>query len=287
MSTKDTAVKPVDKYEQLEAELEAQLAEATEEDESQEPVEETPEEESAPSEEQEETPEETPSEEPEETESSAEEETEELTEEETDRLADKTKRQMSKLREKARRAEELEAEIAKLKEVKEVREPLEEAKQALKEEEPTSNLPWDQPSDPRQLVRDELAKERKLEQIGKDATWAESEYSELNPDAPNYDADLAKEIYQEFSDLFKADDTYRLKELVTRRMNLLSRAKAEALKKVETEAKVAKQKAEEAPPVNVAQKRKPKSTEQLIKEARSIDELEALEKKLGVSDRFK
>lgn len=261
---------------QMEAEIVAQSSDIEETPVEQE-VETTPVEESAPAEQ-------TVAEEDEpEVEEPASEPTEEdLTEEEETSLSEKTRRQMSRLRDKARRAEELELENENLKKQSVSREPLEKLKQVY-EEEPAEGLPWESAltvAEATKIARAEVDKERKLARISEDADFLESTYLELDPTSEDYDPELAQDIYNGFQLSFLSDDSVRLRDLAERKLNLLRKTAERVRKEIESETKIAKQSAEQALPATVSSAKPSNSIENQIRGAKSIAELEALENKL-------
>lgn len=200
---------------------------------------------------------------------------EDFTEEEWEALGDKSKRQFTKLREKARLAEELMREKERAAQLKEV------AEEAKKEsyKEPKSKLPWDD---------SETQKAGKwASTLMEDIKYAEREYPELNPDHEDYNDELTGGLLQDFRELRKANSNTRLKDLVDRRMKTIVSARKEALERAKKREKLQKQKATSAPPSGVTPKTKKVSASDKVKQAKSMDELEKLEKEIGVSDRFK
>lgn len=273
----DKAVKHDEELAKLEAEVVAQPVE-----EEAVPVEQseeiTPVEESAPDEE-----EITTEEEPESTEPASEVEEEDLTEEEENSLSEKTRRQMSKLREEARRSKELEAELEGLKRQNVSREPLEQIKEAYIQDVPESGLPWNPTltvAEATKIARQEVERERKLARIGEDADFLENSYLELNPNNEAYDPDLAQDIYDGFQLSFLADDNLRLKDYAEKKLNLLRKVAERTRQELESKAKVTKQSAEQALPVNVAPAKPRVTVEDQIHGAKTIAELEALEKRI-------
>lgn len=265
----------------MESELVAQAEEVKEEPVVQE-VEETAAEESAPTEIQTTEEEKQPEVEPEATETTE----EELTEEEEKRLADKTKNQMSKLREKARRAEELEKEVEELKKKEQARKPLTEVETEYKKVEPTksNSLPWEQPrlteEDVRKTTREVLEKERRISFIGEDANYLESSVPELDPKSEDYNPKLAEDIYSTFRDRFLKDDSVRLKDIAAKKLELVREIKERASKSSEVNKKIAKQEAEQATPVSIAPPKTTATVSETIGKAKTLKELEALESKV-------
>lgn len=209
---------------------------------------------------------------------------EELTEEEKERLSDKTRKEMSKLREKARRADELESELENLKKKELAREPLKEVADVYaKEPEESYRLPWEPsltPTQAKRIAREEVEKERKLTLISEDADFLESEFKELNPTSEDYDPDLASDIYTSFKTRFLSDDSTRLREIALKKINLISKVKERTRQEVEREKTIAKQTAEQAIPVEIVPA-KPRSTiTDAIKSVKTRAELEALESKI-------
>lgn len=210
---------------------------------------------------------------------------EELTEEEQGHLAEKTKRQMAKLREEARRAKELEQELENLKKTQEIRKPLEEAvKEYAQVEDRTEQLPWEAgltASEAKRLAREEIEKERRLSQIGLDADYLESSFPELNPSHEDYSPRLAQDIYASFKTQFLRDDSARLRLIAEEKLELVREIREKERVRSEGEAKIAKQEAEQAPPVSVAKPKASIDVATQIKGARTMEELEAFERQLG------
>ena len=270
--------KELDKLEQA---IVVQEPEETEETPEVQEVEETTSEESAPSEEVE-TPETAEEDESEskDAETSVEGE-EKFTEEEWGVLSEKTKRQMTKSREKARLADDLLTKDKRADIMEEVYAPLKEVSEEIKEEayKESSKLPWGDSSSQKAG--------QWATRLMEDIKYSERAYPELNPDMKEFDDRLSGEILTDFRAMRKSDPDFRLKEFVDRRMRSIGSAKEEVLKRAESAADVKKQKAEEAPPTTVTTPRKVASATDRIKQAKSIDDLEKMERELGVSDRFK
>lgn len=286
MANHRMAAKNEEELAKLEEGVAAQLEESSKEEPEVQSEEEQTTEEASPA-----TEEETPEEEETEPEEAAESSEEESEPEEG--LKDKTRQRIENLSKSKKEAleeiERLKAELEAKKAREEVEKPLEEIKETYgKEPEPKSKLPWSSevPEDPRKVAREEIEKEKRLSYIGSDAEVMEQTYPELNPDSESYDAELAKDIYDDFKTVFLADDSKRLRDLASRRMKAIYKAREVAAKKAAEEAKVSTQHAEEAPPANVAPPKKKASTIDMVKRAESIEDLEKLERKLGVSDRY-
>lgn len=183
--------------------------------------------------------------------------------------------------------QKLQEELEKTKKRAEVIEPIKDAFSGEEsEQEKSPRLPWHQSmlskQDVEMTVEQKLAKERAKENVAKDIVYSESTYPELNPDSELYDAEITKDIFEEFKSRFATGNTnIRLKELVDRRMKPIYRAREQALKEV----KVKQQEANQAPPVNVSPPKKDRSIEDQLSAVTSIEELEKLERKIGVSDR--
>lgn len=271
------------KHDEVLAEMEAGLVAQDGEVEA-EPVEqiaeETAQEESAPAEEQ------TAKEEEAKTEEEATEPvTEELTEEDESKLSEKTRRQMSRLREEARKAKELEQELEALKKTQEARKPLEEAKQSYVKDDEVTPLPWEDRGissrEARELAKAEIERERRLTQIGTDADYLESTFTELNPNSDEYVKELAEDVYTTFKVLFNKDESVRLREVAEKKLAVIKDIKEKAMKKQATDTAIAKQEAEQAPPVSVAKPKSSVTVTEQIKGARTLAELEAFEQTLG------
>ncbi len=212
-------------------------------------------------------------------------EDDELTDEEVERLSDKTRRQMSKLREKARLAEEYEKKIEQLEKREKVEKPLNDAIESVrKSEAPKSTLPWEQetltPERVREITREENENEKRVTRIGLDADWLETTYEEFNPESASYDEELATHIYSSFKNSFLSDSSVRLKDHAEKHMRFLRKAQNRERAKVETEQRVNKQKASQAVPVSVAPAKKKTTVKDLISKAKTIEDLEKLERRL-------
>lgn len=209
----------------------------------------------------------------------------EFTEEEQGHLAEKTKRQMAKLREEARRAKELEAELEALKKTQESRKPLEEARAEYVQEEQRSPLPWEVTGltahEMKKLAREEIERERRVSQIGTDAEYLESTHAELDPNSDEYSPELAEDIYSTFKVQFLKDESIRLRDIAEKKIEVIRKITARVKAQQEEDSKLSKQEAEQAPPVSVA---KPKTTVDVttqIGRAKTLAELEAFEQQLG------
>lgn len=211
----------------------------------------------------------------------AETEGEDFSKEELDSFAEKSKRVYSKLRSENR---ELKEELEREKQRVESRKVLEDVREDLVEE---NALPWKQLEDPKVVAKRVYDEESRYASIGIDADWVENTYPEFRPGSTEYDEGLVKEVYSEFKDLFKANNTYRLRDVVNKRMSLVKRAQEEALQKVETQARVDRQRAQEAPPTNVTPPKKSTTVVDRIDRATSRRELEELEKDIGTSSRYR
>lgn len=280
MSTNNIkAVKHDEALSEMEASLVAQDSEVETEPVEQ-IAEETAQEESAPTEEQT-----TKEEEAKPVEEATETDEDEFTEEEQGHLAEKTKRQMAKLREEARRAKELEAELEALKKTQESRKPLEEARAEYVQEEQRSPLPWEVTGltahEMKKLAREEIERERRVSQIGTDAEFLESTHAELNPNSDEYSPELAEDIYSTFKVQFLKDESIRLRDIAEKKIEVIRKITARVKAQQEEDSKLSKQEAEQAPPVSVA---KPKTTVDVttqIGRAKTLAELEAFEQQLG------
>jgi len=280
MSTNNIkAVKHDETLSEMEASLVAQDSEVEAEPVEQ-IAEETAQEESAPTEEQT-----TKEEEAKPVEEATETDEDEFTEEEQGHLAEKTKRQMAKLREEARRAKELEAELEALKKTQESRKPLEEARAEYVQEEQRSPLPWEVTGltahEMKKLAREEIERERRVSQIGADAEFLESTHAELNPNSDEYSPELAEDIYSTFKVQFLKDESIRLRDIAEKKIEVIRKITARVKAQQEEDSKLSKQEAEQAPPVSVA---KPKTTVDVttqIGRAKTLAELEAFEQQLG------
>ena len=280
MSTNNIkAVKHDETLSEMEASLVAQDSEVEAEPVEQ-IAEETAQEESAPTEEQT-----TKEEEAKPVEEATETDEDEFTEEEQGHLAEKTKRQMAKLREEARRAKELEAELEALKKTQESRKPLEEARAEYVQEEQRSPLPWEVTGltahEMKKLAREEIERERRVSQIGADAEFLESTHAELDPNSDEYSPELAEDIYSTFKVQFLKDESVRLRDIAEKKIEVIRKITARVKAQQEEDSKLSKQEAEQAPPVSVA---KPKTTVDVttqIGRAKTLAELEAFEQQLG------
>lgn len=283
MITKNAlAVKHDEELAKLESELVAQ-AEPKEETQIEQEVETTTKEEPAPSENK-------PAEEvkPEAEKPASEPVEEELSEDEEARLGDKTRNQMSKLREKARKADELEKELEVLRQKDSARKPLDDIEQVYQTEEPERpGLPWDQqsitPIDVKKLAREEVIREKKLTQISVDADYLEGNVPELNPESSDYNSKLAQDVYSTFRLRFLSDDTTRLKDVAQEKLDLIKDVEAKFKKRSEEVKTIEKQAAEQALPISVTPPQPKTSMIDNIKKATSWKELEALEKSIGKS----
>lgn len=283
MITKNAlAVKHDEELAKLESELVAQ-AEPKEETQIEQEVETTTKEEPAPSENK-------PTEEvkPEAEKPASEPVEEELSEDEEARLGDKTRNQMSKLREKARKADELEKELEVLRQKDSARKPLDDIEQVYQTEEPERpGLPWDQqsitPIDVKKLAREEVIREKKLTQISVDADYLEGNVPELNPESSDYNSKLAQDVYSTFRLRFLSDDTTRLKDVAQEKLDLIKDVEAKFKKRSEEVKTIEKQAAEQALPISVTPPQPKTSMIDNIKKATSWKELEALEKSIGKS----
>lgn len=282
---RNIAVKHDEELSKIEAELVAQVGEVEEA-----PVVQTPEdtvvEESAPAEEK---PTEEETSEPEQEATVTEEDN--LTEEEQKHLSEKTRVQMSKLRDKAREAESLRLELDNLKRKEEMRKPLQEVEEEytqIKSETPENSLPWERKSlsqeDVRRLSREEVTREKKLSLISSDADELEK-IPELNPSSKEYNSELAEDIYSTFRDRFLKDDNTRLFHIAEKKLSLLQRERERVKLAMEGEKNVEKQVAEQAIPVNITPVKSKTTVTDMVNSAKSIKELEALEKTIGVSNR--
>lgn len=280
MSTNNIkAVKHDETLSEMEASLVAQDSEVETEPVEQ-IAEETAQEESAPTEEQT-----TEEEEAKPVEEATETSEDEFTEAEQGHLAEKTKRQMAKLREEARRAKELEAELEALKKTQESRKPLEEARTEYVQEEQRSPLPWEVTGltahEMKKLAREEIERERRVSQIGTDAEYLESTHAELDPNSDEYSPELAEDIYSTFKVQFLKDESIRLRDIAEKKIEVIRKITARVKAQQEEDSKLSKQEAEQAPPVSVA---KPKTTVDVttqIGRAKTLAELEAFEQQLG------
>lgn len=292
------------------AEMEDELLAELESDEEETEVdpsdeEKTSEVESAP--ETKETPEET--EEKPESEATDAEETE-FSEEEMKLLSEKTGKEMASLRDRLRKAQSELDELSSAKEEKEVRKeiysPLEETAKEMAEApyegvEPKvsqgGNLPWEEGSKDitvedyqkhvaeaaSKVVDQKLERERGLSLLAQDAKYLESNYELLDPDSEDFDKDLTKKIYSDFKRMFAANPSpsTRLKDFAEPYVKRFKKVRAEKVqeKKEELEKKVSKQKASQAV-TSTAPKAPAPSISERIGEARSIEELEKLERQI-------
>ncbi len=277
MSKVNLAVKHDEELAKMEAELVAQASEEIEETPQVQEEETTSVEESAPS--KEETPEEE-SEGPVEAEASTTEH-EGFTEEEWNALSDKTRVEMTKLREKARKADELEKEATRADVMAKVYAPLQEVSHDIREEsyKPESGLPWE--DSPTQKAGHWAST------LMEDISYSEGAYPELNPDSPDYNDDLTGEILQDYRSMRQSNPDLRLKNMVDRRMRSIKSAKEQALKKIEAEREARKQKSQEALPATATSTPKKITLEDKISQASSFEDLDRLEREIGTSKRFK
>lgn len=150
-------------------------------------------------------------------------------------------------------------------------------------------LPWLAPDegimpqvpavDPREearvAAREELARDRIVTNINADVESIESRYPDLNPASEDYDEDLALTIKDLYLAKFKDDNTLRLKDFVEDIMGI--RAKAEHKAKAQITGKVVKQAATQAISSTASSQKPQTSVEDMIKGAKSLKDLEALE----------
>lgn len=200
----------------------------------------------------------------------------EFSEREWDALSEKTKREFIRLREEARKARELEGKIDKM---ARATAPLSEIAEETKrqyEEAPRFFTPWD----------------TSTEQIGKwaadllsDIKKAEEEYPELNPVSESYDDELSADIISEYRALRKTDPGARLKDLADKHMRHISSAKERILRQLLEDETLERQVATQAIPSEVSPKTE-NDMERRLRGAKTISELEKLEKELGISDHF-
>lgn len=271
---KDTAAKNDD----LLAEMKARIMSTSEEDvEAQEieTVEQTTETESAPVEEN------TSEEETVETvESDNSVEEEDLTDEEKGRLSEKTRRQMSRLREQARKAAELEVELERVKAQKAARQPLEEVEVSESQLSSKYALPWqDKPltrAEAKKIAREELESEQRLRLIREHADHLESTYEELNPNSEDYDPELTSYLYDSFKTAFRTDKKVTLKSFADRHMKWMQKARSKAEREMKAKQETVKQQSSQAITSSIAPPKKRASVRTKIKSAKTVDELRKL-----------
>ena len=216
---------------------------------------------------------------------------EEFSEEELARFKEKAQKRIRKLASKAKEVEKLRKELEDLKTQFEL----------LRSGEPTfpvgqevsEGLPWETPSEPREvteeeyqkevaqtaqkIVQAELARQRRLDRLEQDIKAVEEKYPELNPDSEEFDKELCDSIANWFKGLARSNPDLRLASFVDELMSL--RAKGAEREKSKISAKIAKQAAEQAVSPTGAPKGKGDLTS-LIESARTIEELEEAEKLL-------
>lgn len=148
-------------------------------------------------------------------------------------------------------------------------------------------LPWENEDEPdvaqiasekaRETVMETLRTERILSTIKEDVKEVESKYPELNPNAPEYDRVLLAKVSTWYKAQFKENNELRLKDFVEEVFALRERGIEKG--RQEVTGKIAKQSAEQALTPSGGRV-ETSSVEEKIRGARSISELEALEKSL-------
>lgn len=148
-------------------------------------------------------------------------------------------------------------------------------------------LPWENEDEPdvaqiasekaRETVMETLRTERILATIKEDVKEVESKYPELNPNAPEYDRVLLAKVSTWYKAQFKENNELRLKDFVDEVFALRERGIEKG--RQEVTGKIAKQSAEQALTPSGGRV-ETSSVEEKIRGARTIAELEALEKSL-------
>lgn len=148
-------------------------------------------------------------------------------------------------------------------------------------------LPWENADEPdvaqiasekaRETVMETLRTERILSTIKEDVKEVEAKYPELNPNAPEYDRVLLAKVSTWYKAQFKENNELRLKDFVEEVFALRERGIEKG--RQEVTGKIAKQSAEQALTPSGGRV-ETSSVEEKIRSARSISELEALEKSL-------
>lgn len=148
-------------------------------------------------------------------------------------------------------------------------------------------LPWENEDEPdvaqiatekaRETVMETLRTERILSTIKEDVKEVEAKYPELNPNAPEYDRVLLAKVSTWYKAQFKENNELRLKDFVEEVFALRERGIEKG--RQEVTGKIAKQSAEQALTPSGGRV-ETSSVEEKIRSARSISELEALEKSL-------
>ena len=148
-------------------------------------------------------------------------------------------------------------------------------------------LPWENEDEPdvaqiasekaRETVMETLRTERILSTIKEDVKEVEAKYPELNPNAPEYDRVLLAKVSTWYKAQFKENNELRLKDFVDEVFALRERGIEKG--RQEVTGKIAKQSAEQALTPSGGRV-ETSSVEEKIRNARSISELEALEKSL-------
>lgn len=148
-------------------------------------------------------------------------------------------------------------------------------------------LPWEHEDEPdvaqiasekaRETVMETLRTEKILATIKEDVREVEAKYPELNPNAPEYDRVLLAKVSTWYKAQFKENNDLRLKDFVEEVFALRERGIEKG--RQEVTGKIAKQSAEQALTPSGGRV-ETSSVEEKIRNARSISELEALEKSL-------
>lgn len=148
-------------------------------------------------------------------------------------------------------------------------------------------LPWEHEDEPdvaqiasekaRETVMETLRTEKILATIKEDVKEVEAKYPELNPNAPEYDRVLLAKVSTWYKAQFKENNDLRLKDFVEEVFALRERGIEKG--RQEVTGKIAKQSAEQALTPSGGRV-ETSSVEEKIRNARSISELEALEKSL-------
>lgn len=131
------------------------------------------------------------------------------------------------------------------------------------------------------IVQQELAKEKILQNFQTDRQACETAYPELDPNSEDYDDSLAKRVTKFYYQAFKEDPTVRLKDFVDDLMTMRESAKAKAKQTIT--GKIVKQSAEQAVGNTSVKPQQKQTVDTLIKNANSIDELNKLESMINAA----
>ena len=234
-----------------------------------------------------------------------EEEAEDLTEEEQSQLSAKAQKRFKALSEKAKKAGELEKRVVQLEKLRQPQAPtIPQTLQTPKPptqtpgQAPTGKLPWETEGAEegseeltveqldernRKIVQEELQKEKTAAQVKSDVVLAEEKYPELNPDKPDtYNEGLANQIADWYKAMFQVNQNLSLIDFVNQIMSL--RGEGAEQGKAEVTKNMAQQAAEQAVAPSGAPSKDGPTQEDRIKNAKSEEELDELERTLPHAD---